>query len=107
MAMTEVQFQLRDGEILSAEDAKHIVFGFVSDEGARHVIIDGAVAGFMDAADLAAAIQDGDIFKVECFDIGVCLVLQGAADCSIVVDGLRRAMDHRGRWFAIHKDGRV
>ena len=103
--MSEVQYQLRDEEVLSAEDAKGIIYSFVSDESARHVIIDGSVAGFKDAPDLAAAIQDGDTFKVECFDIGVCLVLQGATDCMIVVDGLRRAMS-QGRWFAIPRDNR-
>ena len=105
--MNEVQFQLRDGEVLSAEDAKGIIFGFVSDECARNVIIDGCLAGFKDAPDLAASIQDGDTFKVECFDIGVCLVLQGSTDCFIRVDGLRRAMDYRCRWFAIPRDTHV
>lgn len=99
--MSEIQFQLRDGEVIDGSEAKSIIYDFLSDDAAKMVIVDGRLPEFETKCDVADAIEESDTFKVTCTSCDVRLELQSGADCRIIVDGLRPARDYRGRWFAI------
>ena len=99
--MPEIQFQLRDGEIIDGSEAKSIIYDFLSDDAAKMVSVDGRLPEFETKYDVADAIEESDTFKVTCTSWDVRLELQSGADCQIIVDGLRPAQGYRSRWFAI------
>jgi len=95
-----VQFQLRDNEIIGAQDARNAVMGFMTEADA--VIVDGAFTEYETPLQVVGDISDADTFRVELTDCGVRLVLvSDTMWAELPLGGLRREMDNFGRWFAI------
>ena len=99
--MSEIQFQLRDGEVIDGIEARGIIYAFLSDDAAKMVSVDGRLPEFETKYDVADAIEPADKFKVTCTSWDVRLELQSGTDCQIIVDGLRPVQGYRSRWFAI------